>query len=177
MKIREQLLSFGWTVLLFFRSCPLLWEKSRVWFSNTPRFLWTLPNLWHHSPRKWRINLKPYLVSAHFCPCPILFLPQKCWFPSIWKSKNSLTKFLFNWTALLRKFSKAPKVAQAKVWLQTETHVNIRKISFFSVILKEICHSTRYCDNFVPQLWVEFDDELSWLFDKRFRAFYIICRK
>ena len=28
-----------------------------------------------------------------------------------------------------------------------------------------------------PKWWVEFDDELSWLFTKRFRAFYLICRK
>ena len=28
-----------------------------------------------------------------------------------------------------------------------------------------------------PKWWVEFDDELSWLFTKRFRAFYPICRK
>ena len=27
------------------------------------------------------------------------------------------------------------------------------------------------CDNYVPQRWVEFDDELSWLFTKRFRTF------
>ena len=26
------------------------------------------------------------------------------------------------------------------------------------------------CDNYVPQWWVEFDDELSWLFTNRFRA-------
>ena len=33
------------------------------------------------------------------------------------------------------------------------------------------------CDNYVPQWWVEFDDDLSWLFTKRFRVFYLICRK
>ena len=33
------------------------------------------------------------------------------------------------------------------------------------------------CDNYVPQWWVEFYDELSWLFTKRYRAFYLICRK
>ena len=33
------------------------------------------------------------------------------------------------------------------------------------------------CDNYVSQWWVEFDDELSWLFTYRFRAFYLICRK
>ena len=33
------------------------------------------------------------------------------------------------------------------------------------------------CDNYVPQWWVEFDDELSWLFTKRFRTFCLICRK
>ena len=33
------------------------------------------------------------------------------------------------------------------------------------------------CDNYVPQCWVEFDDESSWLFTKRFRAFYLLCRK
>ena len=33
------------------------------------------------------------------------------------------------------------------------------------------------CDNYVPQWWVQFNDELSWLFTKRFRAFYLICRK
>ena len=31
--------------------------------------------------------------------------------------------------------------------------------------------------NFLPQWWVKFDDELSCLFNKRFRAFYLICRK
>ena len=39
-----------------------------------------------------------------------------------------------------------------------------------------------FCDNYVPQWWVESewvesDDELSWLFTQRFRAFYLICRK
>ena len=29
----------------------------------------------------------------------------------------------------------------------------------------------------MPQWWVEFDDELSWLFTNRFGAFYLICRK
>ena len=33
------------------------------------------------------------------------------------------------------------------------------------------------CDKYVPQRWVEFKDELSWLFTKVFRAFYLICRK
>ena len=33
------------------------------------------------------------------------------------------------------------------------------------------------CDNYVPQWWVEFDDELSWLLTKIFRDFYLICRK
>ena len=36
---------------------------------------------------------------------------------------------------------------------------------------------THICDNYVPQCWFEFDDELSWLFTKRFRDFQIICRK
>ena len=31
--------------------------------------------------------------------------------------------------------------------------------------------------NYLPQWWGKFDDELSWLFTKRFRAFYLICRK
>ena len=30
------------------------------------------------------------------------------------------------------------------------------------------------CDNYVPQWWVEFDDELSWLFTRRFRVFSIL---
>ena len=30
--------------------------------------------------------------------------------------------------------------------------------------------SATLCDNYVPQWWVEFDDELSWLFTNRFRA-------
>ena len=34
-----------------------------------------------------------------------------------------------------------------------------------------------FCDNYVPQCWVEFNDELSWLFTKRFQAFYLICWK
>ena len=33
------------------------------------------------------------------------------------------------------------------------------------------------CDNYVPQWWVEFNNELSWSFTNRFRAFYFICRK
>ena len=33
------------------------------------------------------------------------------------------------------------------------------------------------CDNYVPQWWVELDHELSWLYTKRFTAFYLICRK
>ena len=33
------------------------------------------------------------------------------------------------------------------------------------------------CDNYVPQWWVEYDNELSWLFTKRIRAFYLNCRK
>ena len=33
------------------------------------------------------------------------------------------------------------------------------------------------CDNYVPQWWVEFDDELGWLFTKEFKAFCLICRK
>ena len=33
------------------------------------------------------------------------------------------------------------------------------------------------CDNYVPQWWVELDDELSWLFTKSLRDFYLICRK
>ena len=32
-------------------------------------------------------------------------------------------------------------------------------------------------DNYLPQWWVELDDELSWLFTKIFRAFYLFCRK
>ena len=31
--------------------------------------------------------------------------------------------------------------------------------------------------NYLLQWWVEFNNELSWLFTKRFRAFYLICRK
>jgi hypothetical protein len=38
---------------------------------------------------------------------------------------------------------------------------------------KLICMSNVICDNHVPQWWVEFDDELNWLFTKRFRAFYL----
>ena len=37
--------------------------------------------------------------------------------------------------------------------------------------------SWNHCDNYVPQWWVEFDDELSWLFTKRFKTFYPIYRK
>ena len=37
--------------------------------------------------------------------------------------------------------------------------------------------SKLHCDNYVLQWWVEFDDELSWFFTKRFRAFFLICRK
>ena len=33
-----------------------------------------------------------------------------------------------------------------------------------------------YCDNYVPQWWVEFDDELSWLFTK-YWPFYLIFIK
>ena len=33
------------------------------------------------------------------------------------------------------------------------------------------------CDNYVPQWWVEINDELSWLFIKRFKTFCLICRK
>jgi hypothetical protein len=42
---------------------------------------------------------------------------------------------------------------------------------------ENILSNFRYsmCDNYVPQ-WVEFDDALSWLFTKRFRGFYLICR-
>ena len=31
------------------------------------------------------------------------------------------------------------------------------------------------CDKYVPQWWVEFNDELSWLFIKRFRAFILFA--
>ena len=37
--------------------------------------------------------------------------------------------------------------------------------------------SFTYSDNYVLQLWFEFDNELNWLFIARFRAFYVICRK
>ena len=33
------------------------------------------------------------------------------------------------------------------------------------------------CLTFLPQWWVELDDELSWLFTTKFRAFYLNCRK
>ena len=33
---------------------------------------------------------------------------------------------------------------------------------------------TPLCNNYVPQWWVEFEDELSWLFTKRFRVFFIL---
>ena len=36
---------------------------------------------------------------------------------------------------------------------------------------------TYLCDSYVPQWWAEFNDELSWLLSKRFRASYLICRK
>ena len=34
---------------------------------------------------------------------------------------------------------------------------------------------THICDNYVPQCWFEFDDELSWLFTKRFKAFILFA--
>ena len=43
--------------------------------------------------------------------------------------------------------------------------------------LERIDNSGKKCDNYVPQWWVEFNDELSWLFTKRFRDFCLICRK
>ena len=46
----------------------------------------------------------------------------------------------------------------------------------YSHFYKSWSLSTNYqCDNYVLQWWVEFIDELSWLFTKRFRAFYLIC--
>ena len=49
----------------------------------------------------------------------------------------------------------------------------------FLTVQKSFCFGfyAYLCDNYLPQLWVEFDDELSWLFTKRFRAFYLICWK
>ena len=39
------------------------------------------------------------------------------------------------------------------------------------IIVTLICQFTNYdCDNYVPQWWVEFDNELSWLFTNRFSA-------
>ena len=38
-------------------------------------------------------------------------------------------------------------------------------------------NSNPHCDNYVPERWVEFHDKFSWLFTKRFKAFYLICRK
>ena len=36
---------------------------------------------------------------------------------------------------------------------------------------KRIIVSTYLCDNYVPQLWVEFEDELSWLFTNKIQSF------
>ena len=33
------------------------------------------------------------------------------------------------------------------------------------------------CDNYVPQRWDEFNDELNWLFSNRFRYLNVVCRK
>ena len=54
------------------------------------------------------------------------------------------------------------------------------RIFFCSITYK--CHTNNVdfqyeWDNYVPQWWVEFSDELIWLFTERFRAFSLICRK
>ena len=47
-------------------------------------------------------------------------------------------------------------------------------------IIQNPCHtssSKHQWVNYLPQWWVKFDNELSWLFTKKFRGFYLICRK
>ena len=53
-----------------------------------------------------------------------------------------------------------------------DTPTSPRKYSFCN---KWACFSQNYCDNYVPQWWVEFNGELSWLFTNRLRTFYPKC--
>ena len=45
----------------------------------------------------------------------------------------------------------------------------ICKITVLIYVLSWL-HIKLHCDNYVPKWWVEFDDDLSWLFTNRFRA-------
>ena len=56
--------------------------------------------------------------------------------------------------------------------------LKIRRLQFFYLAMV-FCfrNCSDLCDNYVPQWWVEFDDELSWLFTNRCKDVYLICRK
>ena len=52
---------------------------------------------------------------------------------------------------------------------------NVETSGIFFQISVAFSGNLNFCNNFVPQLWVEFDNELNWLFTKRFRAFILFA--
>ena len=106
----------------------------------------------------------------------------------LWKHKIvplnviSLLPKMF-WSVLKIIQGKIIQNTKARFWLWTDFNWKGWKMSWKTeckrcqIMTNVFWWSRLYCDNYVRQWWDDLDDELSWLFTKKFRAFYLICRK
>ena len=161
-------------------------------------------NKWQLNSREWSpkfvtgLNVHIMAISSHFfanymnifhkTEVKMVNLRGAEWVYILIDSKVNVNKTLWHKCKKCMKMARnGQKTAYLSVANFGDQSLNSNNMCHFS---SEFCHQvaphentvgkTRQgmlCDNYVPQWWVEFDDELSWLFTKRFRAFYLICRK
>ena len=89
-----------------------------------------------------------------------------------WTSKH---KMFIKWSFWL-KTKMVPE--QVKEYLSWNLVVRNHDFMFEGCSAKyESYHTDCFCDNYVPQWWVEFDDELSWLFTNKIQSFLSCLQK
>ena len=141
-----------------------------------PLFFWS--NLFLEARAEIKNNFVGFLVQTRtkkfafeiIWPLSISFCPLSYWMTprtplkSIW-SPICTQNFLLRLTVSRR----------------TRLDITIRRFTMvvcsFSWISWWLKTKLYVCDYYVPQWWVKFDNELSWMFTKIFRAFCLIGRK